>query len=221
MVEEGSGKNGTVSATHEKERDTEALLLHQVLLTIGTFGHSAPQPDQEKQQQQQQQQEEDQEADHSAVVKPTASVPHSSTLEISKPPESDEKKQKQEVIMMIDQEMVISREPLLKEDKEKSIEKRTTLADLLAADQEATSDDRSAADKKHATCPTKNVLKKIKNTESPPASKKMHWLITRMLMKKIHPDLARGDQEQHARRGAAADGAGEGRYGDFRLRRGG
>lgn len=186
MVEEGGKKNNssTVFAIHEKERDTEALLLHNMLLTIGTFGHSTPQPDQEKQQQEQQVQEEEQEEDppkqeeeeeaNFAVVKPTALIPHSSTQEISKIHGSDEKKLNQEVTMIED--MAISREPLLKEDKEKITEKRTTLADLFAADQEATPDDKSA-NTKHVTCLTKDVLmKKIKNTESESlqASKKIH-----------------------------------------------
>lgn len=187
MVEEGGKKNNssTVFATHEKERDTEALLLHNMLLTIGTFGHSTPQPDQEKQQQEQQVEEDEQEEDppkqeeeeeeaNFAVVKPTALIPRSSTQEISKIHGSDEKKLNQEVTLIED--MAISREPLLKEDKEKITEKRTTLADLFAADQEATPDDKSA-NTKHVTCLTKDVLmKKIKNTESESlqASKKIH-----------------------------------------------
>lgn len=178
--EEHGEKNGTLPAARGTEGDAEALLLPHVLLTIGTFGHSTPhQPEEPTPLDHQEDQEPKQTPHNSTLSNPTAAVvtPHHSTeIEIFKP----------ETLtalgtVNVEEEEITSRVPLLKEDKEK-MEKRTTLADLLAAESASAAAPGSdappvngvnSADKHLTAPPTNNAKKTKKGEESPHSAKKI------------------------------------------------
>ncbi|XP_008799616.1 protein TILLER ANGLE CONTROL 1 [Phoenix dactylifera] len=203
----------------EGDRDTEALLLHDMLdgiLTIGTLGHGHPchvlfsqsnSPQEESLQKEQEKEEEEEEEDEeeqevlvvAAFVveerrKPVAVFEPSI---VKSPFDEEDKKMVQTVVNEEEAEKVLE-EPLLK-NEEKKERGRTTLAELFAAD---ASMERGNALKKSqvanpatrspSACPKTNTQHKKKGVNSPQANTtttKLHRLLTRMLKKKIHPEL--------------------------------
>ncbi|KAG1360639.1 neurofilament medium polypeptide [Cocos nucifera] len=135
----------------EGDRDTEALLLHDMLdgiLTIGTLGHGHPchvlfsqsnSPQEESLQKEQEKEEEDGDQEQQVLAVAAFVVeerkPMTVLLEsalVKSPVDEEEKKMVQMVVNEEEPEKLLE-EPLLK-NKEKRERGRTTLAELFAAD---------------------------------------------------------------------------------------
>ncbi|XP_010909890.1 protein TILLER ANGLE CONTROL 1 [Elaeis guineensis] len=203
----------------EGHRDTEALLLHDMLdgiLTIGTLGHGHPchvlfsqsnSPQEESLQKEQEKEEgEDEDQEQQVVLAVAAFVVEErkpmAVLEsaLVKSPLDEEDKKMVQMVMNEEEPEKLLEEPLLK-NKEKKERGRTTLAELFAAD--ASMDRRNNAFKRSqvanpvairppSACPKTNTPHKKKGANPAQAnttSTKLHRLWTRMLKKKIHPEL--------------------------------
>lgn len=201
----------------EGDRDTEALLLHDMLdgiLTIGTLGHGHPchvlfsqsnspqEKEQEKEEEEEEEEEDEEEKEVVAVAafaveersKPMAVFESS----IMKSPLDEEEKKMVQMVVNEEEAEKLMEEPLLK-NKEKRERGRTTLAELFAAD---ASMERGNALKKSQvanpatrsprTCPKTNTQHKKKGVNSPQAittTTKLHrvWCQT---LSSMHPYIS-------------------------------
>ncbi|XP_064940662.1 protein TILLER ANGLE CONTROL 1-like isoform X1 [Musa acuminata AAA Group] len=195
------------------ETDTDALLLHDMLngiLTIGTLGHhhhlvpEAYFDSEELLGEVGEVIEEVEEAGLFEVAREASAAVRKESFKIKLSVEDEEKKIMEVVqVHEVQGSEKILELPLLKEHKEKRHRRRTTLADLLAAN--AVSDNDSAAKTvpdgtnvrgKQQAINAKNNMqhKKSKGDQKPPATTtttgKLQTLIPRMLKKKIHPEMA-------------------------------
>ncbi|RWV82805.1 hypothetical protein GW17_00055660 [Ensete ventricosum] len=214
--------------------EKEALLLHDVLngiLTIGTLGHqdsfvSQPYPAQEDDLLQEEEENVADEVKGSAPAVAAAREPLPAIVVESfkfKLPVEAEVNRMEMAVQDVEEAEKIQELPLLKEDKEKRERGRTTLADLFAADafvvnDPAENDVKRADDivKQHANPERKKAQRDKKEEKRTPATtkaitnpnRKLQKLMTKMLKKKIHPEMAAADTQTKERNKEGSDGSG-------------
>ncbi|CAL9064257.1 unnamed protein product [Musa banksii] len=218
--------------------EKEALLLHDVLngiLTIGTLGHqdsfvSQPYPAQEDELLQEEEEnvedEEKEEVKEAAPAVAAAREPLPAIVVESfkfKLPVEAEVNRMEMAVQDVEEAEKIQELPLLKEDKEKRERGRTTLADLFAADafvvnDPAENDIKRANDivKQQANPERKKAQRDKKEEKRTPATtkaitnpnRKLQKLMTKMLKKKIHPEMASADTQTKERNKEVSDGSG-------------
>ncbi|WOK95174.1 hypothetical protein Cni_G03881 [Canna indica] len=140
---------------------------------------------------------------------PALLVEESTKFKPLRPTAEEEGKKLEMVVQDAEEAERIQELPLLKEDREKRERGRTTLADLFAADHsfmamdsienanKGATNDRTKL-KQNGSCATNSEKKKIseKNnkdkwtSDTTKANRKLQKLVTKMLKKKIHPELA-------------------------------
>ncbi|KAJ8458006.1 hypothetical protein OPV22_030932 [Ensete ventricosum] len=197
------------------ETDTDALLLHDMLkgiLTIGTLGHHhhlVPEAYFDSEGLLGEDGEVIEEVEEAGFFE-VAREASAAVLNKIKLSVEDEEKKIMEVVQVheVQGSEKILELPLLKEHTEKKQRRRTTLADLLAAN--AVNDNDSAAKTvpdgtnvrgKQQAINSKNNMqhKQSKGDQKPPATTtttgKLQTLIPRMLKKKIHPEMAEPKEE--------------------------
>ncbi|XP_020114949.1 uncharacterized protein LOC109728829 isoform X2 [Ananas comosus] len=201
------------------ERDTEALLLHDVLfngiLAIGTFGHRYPllAPEEEMKLDQEEKgsgAENYHEVPGATVLVVAANKPPAASFNMKSP--TDGKEMLTEVVVLRaeagEDATKLQEKPLLETEEEVAAEKpRTTLADLFAADalfvdgpaRESVNgdddDDSPEGISKDACCADKKQSKKKEEKPLQAASstkRKLQRVMRKMMRKKIHPEQLNG-----------------------------